>query len=167
MLSRIATLPLRAARRIARFVLRGGRPAPPEPYAPPPTRYSAAPRDEEEHEHDHGHGHEHEDEHEDEHEHEHDHGHAHEHERREVHVRAEETPNPSAMKFVVGVPVGAFDLSAPEQAEDHALAKALFALDGVKAVFGRNDFVTVTKTDEARWDALAPKVAAAIEAALG
>ena len=83
-----------------------------------------------------------------------------------MHVRAEETPNPSAMKFVTGVPVGAFDLSAPEQAEDHALAKALFAIEGVKAVFGRNDFVTVTKTDEARWDALVPQVTRAIETAL-
>jgi hypothetical protein len=70
------------------------------------------------------------------------------------------------MKFVVGAPVGAFDLSAPEQAEDHAVAKALFAIEGVKAVFGRNDFVTVTKTDEARWDLLEPKVTSALETAL-
>jgi hypothetical protein len=70
------------------------------------------------------------------------------------------------MKFVTGVPVGAFDLSAPEQAEDHPLARALFAIEGVKAVFGRNDFVTVTKIDEARWDTLTPQVTRAIETAL-
>jgi len=158
MLSRLATLPFRAARRIARLVL--GERSKPAPYTPPPRAWSEPSHehehDDEDDEHDHGH----------EHEHAHEHEHGHEHEPREVHVRAEETPNPSAMKFVVGIPVGAFDLSAPEQAADHALAKALFAIEGVKAVFGRNDFVTVTKTDEARWDALVPKVTHAIETAL-
>ena len=154
MLSRLATLPFRAARRIARMVL--GERAKPAPYTPPPRAWSQP-----SHDHDHGH----EDEDEPQHEHTHGHEHEHTHETREVHVRAEETPNPSAMKFVVGVPVGAFDLSAPEQAADHALANALFAIEGVKAVFGRNDFVTVTKTEEARWDALVPKVTSAIETA--
>ena len=149
MLSRIASLPFRAARRIARLVL--GRSNPPPAYTAPPREWTE-PAHEHEHAHEHDHGHEHE--------------HEHAHEPREVHVRAEETPNPSAMKFVTGVPVGAFDLSAPEQAEEHALARALFEIEGVKAVFGRNDFVTVTKIDEARWDALVPKVTRAIETAL-
>jgi hypothetical protein len=159
MLSRLATLPFRAARRLARMVL--GPRSQPAPYTPPPRAWAEPPQ-----QHEHEHEHEHEREHEHEHEHGHEHEHAHDHEPREVHVRAEETPNPSAMKFVTGVPLGAFDLSAAEQAEDHPLAKALFAIEGVKAVFWRNDFVTVTKTDEARWDALVPQVTRAIETAL-
>jgi Scaffold protein Nfu/NifU N terminal len=153
MLSRIALLPVRAARRIARFVLRRGRSEPPSTpaYSAPPARYEPEEEEAEEHAHDHGHSH--------------DHGHAHDH-AEPIEVRAEETPNPSAMKFVVGVPVGSFDLSSAEQAADHAIARSLFAIDGVRSVFGRNDFVTVTKTEEADWDELSHQVVEALEKAL-
>ena len=71
MLSRIATLPFRAARRIARMVL--GERSKPAPYTPPPRAWSEARHDDD---HDHGH------------EYAHEHEHEHTHEPREVHVRA-------------------------------------------------------------------------------
>jgi hypothetical protein len=42
------------------------------------------------------------------------------------------------------------------------LAKKLFNIDGVTAVFFSSDFVTVTKNDEHEWGVLKPEVFAAI-----
>lgn len=76
---------------------------------------------------------------------------------RDVKVHAEATPNPNARKFATNVTVvekGSFSFTTAEAAKGHPLAEALFAVPGVKVVFGVNDFVTVTKEDRASWDEL-------------
>jgi hypothetical protein len=111
----------------------------------------------EEREHDHGHDHGHS----------HDHGHAHDHAPAGVSISVEETPNPNAMKFVVGQPVGSMNFGSADEAAGHALGRALFAVDGVKSVFAVKDFVTVTKQESAQWGSLAPRVTAVLERELG
>ena len=54
------------------------------------------------------------------------------------------------------------DFASPDSAERSPLASALFALPGVARVFLGGDFITVTKTDDDRWQALKPQVLAAI-----
>jgi hypothetical protein len=68
------------------------------------------------------------------------------------------TPNPNAVKFVLGRPAvpegGSRSYYSAEQAASDARAAALFELDGVASVFMVADFVTVTKTPEADWGSL-------------
>jgi hypothetical protein len=49
----------------------------------------------------------------------------------------------------------------PEDAAAHPFARAVFAAAGVAAVFGVNDFVTVTREPDADWDAIITAVQAA------
>ena len=84
-------------------------------------------------------------------------------------VTAEETPNPNAMKFTVSVKVaekGSISFNSAAEAEGNALGKALFAVPGVRGIFGVNDFVTVTREDDADWSVLVPAVEAALQATL-
>jgi Fe-S cluster biogenesis protein NfuA len=76
------------------------------------------------------------------------------------------TPNPDALKFVLAerLPIGGvrqFDDAAT--AEQDPLAKALFGLGFVKAVFYTPDFVTVTKDANLVWDAVIPSIKDVIE----
>lgn len=84
-------------------------------------------------------------------------------------IQVQGTPNPNAAKFVVDRSLGDegrtyFDAEA---AEGHALAERLFAIDGVRALFMVDNFITVTKADEAAWDELVEPIRAAIEEELG
>jgi hypothetical protein len=63
----------------------------------------------------------------------------------------------------LGNPVGSFNFASAADAANHAVGKALFAVDGVKSVFAVKDFVTVTKKDGARWEAVAPAVTRVLE----
>lgn len=84
-------------------------------------------------------------------------------------VTAEDTPNPNARKFACSVKVvekGSLSFNSAEEAEKHPLGKAVWAVEGVKSVFAVNDFVTVTKTDDADWAKLSPKLVKAIQSAL-
>ncbi|HVR33985.1 MAG TPA: NifU N-terminal domain-containing protein [Acidimicrobiia bacterium] len=71
-------------------------------------------------------------------------------------VPAAPTPNPNAMKFTVGVPVGGPATHSAGQSTDPA-ASELLKLPGVVSVFMTADFVTVTKTMEASWETLLPQ----------
>lgn len=85
-------------------------------------------------------------------------------------VNAQPTPNPNAMKFTVagGLPDRERrSFASAADAAGHALGAALFALGGVQSLFMVNDFVTVTKTPDASWSELAPRVIATIAAGLG
>ena len=53
-----------------------------------------------------------------------------------------------------------------EAAADDPVAAPLMALEGVRGVFMVADFVTVTKAPEASWAELAPRVQAALRAAV-
>jgi Fe-S cluster biogenesis protein NfuA len=80
-------------------------------------------------------------------------------------IETEGTPNPATLKFLPGRYVmehGTADFASPTSAERSPLASELFALAGVARVFLGGDFITVTKTDEASWQALKPQVLGAL-----
>ena len=80
-------------------------------------------------------------------------------------IETEGTPNPATLKFLPGRDVmggGTADFAGPDTAGRSPLATALFTLPGVARVFLGGDFVTVTKSDIAEWQALRPQVLGAI-----
>lgn len=80
-------------------------------------------------------------------------------------IQTEPTPNPATLKFLPGQPVmekGTADFRTAGEGKNSPLAKGLFAVDGVRAVFLGTDFITVTKDDTRDWQALKPHVLAAI-----
>lgn len=80
-------------------------------------------------------------------------------------IETQITPNPQTLKFVPGVEVlksGTWNFTDCNDAEQSPLAKEIFKIKGVKAVFLATDFITVTKGSEHEWEYLKPIVLAAI-----
>lgn len=80
------------------------------------------------------------------------------------------TPNPNAAKFVLDR--GALGEEGrtyfePAAAAGDPLAERLFAIDGVRALFMVDNFITVTKRDAADWDDLVEPIRHAIEEEFG
>ncbi len=76
-------------------------------------------------------------------------------------IQTEQTPNPATLKFLPGNQVlaeGTLDIRDAEAAECSPLAARLFLVDEVEGVFFGNDFVTVTKSDDADWQTLKPVI---------
>lgn len=79
-------------------------------------------------------------------------------------IQVEETPNPNSLKFYPGEQVlesGTADFQDKVQASlKSPLAKALFRIKGVKSVFFAQDFVTVSKEDDQKyeWNVLKPQI---------
>lgn len=76
------------------------------------------------------------------------------------------TPNPQSLKFVVPAEFplldrGTWEGTAPSP-EDPPLVQALWAIPGVKGLFFTRAFLTVTKSEEATWQALIPLVKEAL-----
>jgi Fe-S cluster biogenesis protein NfuA len=75
-------------------------------------------------------------------------------------IQTELTPNPLTLKFNPGMqvmPTGTLFLTSKEEAQASSpLAAALFAVEGVTAVFLGADFITVTRSESATWDVLKP-----------
>ncbi len=75
-------------------------------------------------------------------------------------IYTESTPNPHSMKFVFNVellPEGmSFDYTQPADGltkeKNSPLAVALFGFEFVRRVFITNNFITLTKTDNAAWE---------------
>lgn len=77
------------------------------------------------------------------------------------------TPNPDAMKFTLDTTLpGSFNVTGPDDAAGNPFAEQVFAAGGVAAVFGVNDFVTVTRRPGADWEPITAAVQAAAEAHL-
>ncbi|MFH1467928.1 MAG: NifU family protein [Pseudomonadota bacterium] len=77
------------------------------------------------------------------------------------------TPNPDALMFRLAerlVPRGSYEYASVEAAAGSALARALFAVDGVAGVLIAPTFVTVTRTVGTAWPALVEAVRAALVA---
>lgn len=80
-------------------------------------------------------------------------------------IQVEGTPNPNAAKFVLERSVlGSegrtyFD---PTSASGDPLAERLFRVDGVRAVFMVENFITVTKADDVAWDEIVEEILCAI-----
>ncbi|MBV7408699.1 NifU family protein [Maritimibacter sp. DP1N21-5] len=80
-------------------------------------------------------------------------------------IQTESTPNPATLKFLPGQAVldaGTADFPSADAASASPLARRIFAVDGVTAVFFGTDFVTVTKSDEVDWDHIKPALLGAI-----
>lgn len=82
-------------------------------------------------------------------------------------VSPEPTPNPNAMKFTVGQPVGGPATYTPDGEVDDPTAAEILDVEGVVSMFMTADFVTVTKSAETRWDSITPRVVAALESRFG
>ncbi len=82
-------------------------------------------------------------------------------------IETEATPNPATLKFLPGRDVlgdrGTADFTAAEDAAGRSpLAERVFQVGEVARVFLGGDFVTVTKTNDADWTLLRPRVLGAI-----
>jgi len=77
------------------------------------------------------------------------------------------TPNPNALKFTVGVPIGGPGTVVKGAASDDVFAAELVALDGVTSVFFTADFVTISKSAEASWDQITQEATAILESHFG
>lgn len=79
-------------------------------------------------------------------------------------IVAEHTPNPDAIKFLLGRTLldEPYDFCEPEAAASSPLAAALFARPEVRRVFLGPDFVVVTKRTDASWSVLAELVIGAL-----
>lgn len=75
----------------------------------------------------------------------------------------EPSPNPNALRFQLDTTLAAtMSFNSAAEAEDDVFASMVFAAPGVAAIFGVNDFVTVTRTPGSDWE---PIVAAVQQAA--
>mmetsp|Transcript_334 Transcript_334/g.710 ORF Transcript_334/g.710 Transcript_334/m.710 type:complete len:324 (-) Transcript_334:85-1056(-) len=87
---------------------------------------------------------------------------------RTVFIQTENTPNPESIKFVPSNTIvlenedgaGHFlnKTDAIEEILKSPLAKELFKVDGVKAVYFGRDFVSVTKRAESKWQFMRPEI---------
>lgn len=70
---------------------------------------------------------------------------------------AEVTPNPAVMKFVSNklIYAGIAEVKSVEEAEKVPVAQSLFQFDYVKEVFVSENYISVTKTEDADWNGLA------------
>lgn len=83
-------------------------------------------------------------------------------------VQPEPTPNPNALKFTVGRPVGGPKTFADAAAAaDDPVAAGLLGIEGVSSVFMTADFVTVTKEANGDWDVITPLATSVIEGHFG
>jgi len=71
-------------------------------------------------------------------------------------VYAENTPNPSVMKYVANklIVPALFEFKNIDEAKDAPLAKKLFLLPFVKEVFMDQNYISITKYDVAEWEEL-------------
>ena len=78
-----------------------------------------------------------------------------------IDVRIDRTPNPNAMKFTAAKRLFNARLEAKKgETVDSPLAQELLKVNGVDNVFGYEDFVTVNKDFDAKWDDLLPNIEA-------
>lgn len=78
-------------------------------------------------------------------------------------IQTAETPNPATIKFLPGQIIlekGTMDFQTLEAANEAPLAQRLFTLQGVRAVFFGQDFVSVTKDEDTDWSMLKSMVMA-------
>ncbi|OYV41595.1 MAG: NifU family protein [Rhodospirillales bacterium 20-64-7] len=76
-------------------------------------------------------------------------------------IETEGTPNPATLKFLPGREIlgnRTADFADADAALLSPLAEALFGIEGVARVFLGGDFITVTKTSDAEWQALKPQI---------
>ncbi|MCS6895193.1 MAG: NifU family protein [Bacteroidia bacterium] len=77
-------------------------------------------------------------------------------------IYTEITPNPHSLKFVLppeypAIERGTRELNQPSEM-DEPLVQALWKISGVKSLFFTRAFITVSKSEDASWHELIPKV---------
>jgi hypothetical protein len=77
------------------------------------------------------------------------------------------SPNPNAMKFSVGIPVGGPTTHAAGSVPEETFASELLAIPGVTSIFMTADFVTISKSPDASWDSITPEATAILESEFG
>lgn len=80
-------------------------------------------------------------------------------------IQTEQTPNPASLKFLPGCEVmvrGTAEFRSPVEVAPSPLAERLFKIPGVTGIFLGGDFVTVTKAENAEWQALKPTLLGAL-----
>lgn len=82
-------------------------------------------------------------------------------------VRVEQTPNPNAMKFAVGQPVGGPGTYVKGSEPDEQFLVELLGLEGVASVFFTADFVTISKTPDVSWETITPEATAILDGRFG
>jgi hypothetical protein len=82
-------------------------------------------------------------------------------------VIIEPTPNPNALKFTVGQDVGGPTTVVAGQDSDDPTAQALVEVPGVTSVFMTSDFVTLTRSPDGDWAAIADAAKQILEARFG
>ncbi len=82
-------------------------------------------------------------------------------------VSVEPTPNPNAMKFTVGQPVGGPATYVAGKGTGDETATALLGLPGVTSVFMTADFVTISKGPNGSWDDIVDPATAILEQRFG
>lgn len=75
------------------------------------------------------------------------------------------TPNPNAMKFTCGVPVGGPATYVAGANPEEGFAADLVGLPGVTSIFMTADFVTVSKSVDGDWEEIVPAATTILEAA--
>jgi hypothetical protein len=78
-------------------------------------------------------------------------------------VNVAPSPNPNAMKFSVGTPVGGPTTHVAGSDPTEAWARDLLALPGVTSIFLTADFVTISKAPDASWESITPEATAILE----
>ena len=69
------------------------------------------------------------------------------------------SPNPNALRFQLDITLpDTLSFNSPAAAAANPFAAAVFAAPGVAAIFGVNDFVTVTRSPGAEWDPIVEAV---------
>ncbi|XP_054730868.1 NFU1 iron-sulfur cluster scaffold homolog, mitochondrial-like [Anastrepha obliqua] len=85
---------------------------------------------------------------------------------RNMFIQTQDTPNPDSLKFLPGIDVlgkgNTYDFPSVSAAYCSPLAKLLFRIDGVRAVFFGADFITISKEEEIDWSVVKPEVFAVI-----
>ena len=82
-------------------------------------------------------------------------------------IGIDRTPNPNALKFTVGEPVGGPVTFTVANAGDSPVAEALLAIPGVVSMFMTADFVTLTKTGDSSWSDIEAAAVAVLEEHFG
>jgi Fe-S cluster biogenesis protein NfuA len=78
-------------------------------------------------------------------------------------IQTQETPNPNSLKFVPGIRLletGTANILRNDEAaiRHYPIANELFKIQEVENIFIADNFITVTKRNDAKWDYLKPLV---------
>ncbi|KAM8721466.1 hypothetical protein ACLKA7_007357 [Drosophila subpalustris] len=86
--------------------------------------------------------------------------------KRSMFIQTQDTPNPDSLKFLPGVEVlgkgNTYDFPSSSTAHCSPLAKLLFRVEGVRAVFFGSDFITISKEESGAWGVIKPEIFAII-----